>query len=75
MLEQKKRLGELSKDLNAFYTMFIQQFQNLERETMMLSDELVINSQMQELLRQVSTEPFLANLLPHLVKFVESKCA
>jgi len=44
MLEQKKRLGELSKDLNAFYTMFIQQFQNLERETMMLSDELVINS-------------------------------
>jgi hypothetical protein len=28
---------------------------------------------MKEILSQVSTEPYLVNLLPHLIKFVESK--
>ena len=28
---------------------------------------------MKEILLQISTEPFLVNLLPHLIKFVESK--
>ena len=28
---------------------------------------------MREILSQVSTEPYLVNLLPHLIKFVESK--
>lgn len=28
---------------------------------------------MREILTQVSTEPYLVNLLPHMIKFVESK--
>ena len=28
---------------------------------------------MKEILLQISTEPFLVNLLPHLIKYVESK--
>ena len=33
----------------------------------------LLSPQMKEILTQVSEEPFLVNLLPHLVKFVESK--
>ena len=32
-----------------------------------------ISPQLKEILIQVSMEPFLINLLPHLIKFVESK--
>ena len=32
-----------------------------------------LNPQMREILKQIREEPFLVNLLPHIVKFVESK--
>ena len=32
-----------------------------------------ISPQLKEILMQVSMEPFLVNLLPHMIKFVESK--
>ena len=65
--------------------MFIKQFQSLERtmshERQSLAIEASIDQdfeqhlspQMKEILLQISTEPFLVNLLPHLIKFVESK--
>ena len=65
--------------------MFIRQFQGLEREMSHERQSLAIetsieqdfeshlNPQMKEILLQISTEPFLVNLLPHLIKFVESK--
>lgn len=66
--------------------MFIQEFQGLERElahdrkgstlpggfTDQASQSL-LSSQMREILRQIREEPFLVNLMPHLIKFVESK--
>ena len=36
-------------------------------------NDLLTNPQLEELLSQISKEPFLINLLPHLVKFVETK--
>ena len=32
-----------------------------------------LSPQMREILRQIRQEPFLVNLMPHLIKFVESK--
>ena len=32
-----------------------------------------LSPQMREILKQIREEPFLVNLLPHLIKFVESK--
>lgn len=82
----QQRMGELTKDLDAFYTIFIKQFQALEREiaykcqsrvsaAARLDKDVakVMSPQMKEILAQVSTEPYLVNLLPHLIKFVESK--
>jgi hypothetical protein len=40
----------------------------------MVGDDIVVSPQITELLGQISSEPFLVNLIPHLVKFVESKC-
>lgn len=53
--------------------MFIQQFQGVEREMRHVPNDLLHNPQLEELLTQISKEPFLVNLLPHLVKFVETK--
>jgi len=32
-----------------------------------------LSPQMREILKQIKEEPFLVNLMPHLIKFVESK--
>jgi hypothetical protein len=32
-----------------------------------------LSPQMREILKQIKEEPFLINLMPHLIKFVESK--
>lgn len=66
-------MNSLSKDLDAFYTMFIQQFASVEREMSHVPNDLITNPQLDEILSQVSREPFLVNLLPHMVKFVETK--
>lgn len=34
-----------------------------------------LSPQIKEILQQLSTEPFLVNLLPHIIKFMESKSA
>ena len=91
------RQGELTKDLDAFYTIFIKQFHGMEREITTAMRSLTgvgavatasqyfdngpsqdatffkISPQLKEILMQVSMEPFLVNLLPHMIKFVESK--
>lgn len=87
-MQMQQRMGELTKDLDAFYTIFIKQFQSLEREIGHRSQSSVsalgpldrnlvkvMSPQMREILSQVSTEPYLVNLLPHLIKYVESKSA
>ena len=38
-----------------------------------MPNDLIKNLQLDEILSQVSREPFLINLLPHMVKFVETK--
>ena len=35
--------------------------------------QVLLSSQMREILRQIRKEPFLVNLMPHLIKFIESK--
>ena len=86
MLQKQQNMGELTKDLDAFYTIFIKKFQAIERDISYQSqngsnaagrldkDSIpMMSAQMREILSQVSTEPYLVNLLPHLIKFVESK--
>jgi hypothetical protein len=67
--------------------MFIQEFQSFERELAherlgqapLINGDFGQNSlkfltpQMREILAQIKEEPFLVNLMPHLIKFVESK--
>jgi len=36
-------------------------------------NDLMSSPQLEEILSQISKEPFFVNLLPHLVKFVETK--
>ena len=81
--QMSQRVGELTKDLDAFYTIFIKQFHSLEREIISNQqhasashndqESARMSPQLKEILMQVSMEPFLVNLLPHLIKFVESK--
>ena len=46
---------------------------NLNRDPNLSAIATFLNPQMREILKQIREEPFLVNLLPHIVKFVESK--
>lgn len=65
----------MTKELNAFYNMFIEIYQKLDR-SLNIGDqnELVeADSKMREMLNQMENTPSLQSIFPHILSFIHEK--